>query len=171
MFLSFFKEIATRYQRRAAPQWIYLRPLIYERWKFNPWWTFWQRHHKINMCHLAFSTSFKVEYLFAYKSDSSPSQWPYMALTHRKVGNKPWSGGDICSRCYITMALKAPDFSSLKNALKKSQNLKKVLKKVLREKTSLIGYLKKLTSFLYLASAAHRVRIISKANFRMGIGL
>lgn len=69
------------------------------------------------------------------------------------------------------MALKAPDFSSLKNALKKSQNLKKVLKKVLREKTSLIGYLKKLTPFLYLASAAHRVRIISKANCKMGIGL
>ena len=69
------------------------------------------------------------------------------------------------------MALKAPDFSSLKNALKKSQNLKKVLKKVLREKTSLIGYLKKMTSFLYLASAAHRVRIISKANCKMGIGL
>ena len=63
------------------------------------------------------------------------------------------------------MALKAPDFSSLK----KSQNLKKVLKKVLREKTSLIGYLKKMTSFLYLASAAHRVRIISKGNCKMGI--
>lgn len=68
------------------------------------------------------------------------------------------------------MALKAPDFSSLKNALKKSQNLKKVLKKVLREKTSLIGYLKKLTPFLYLASAAHRVRIISKTNCKMVIG-
>ena len=69
------------------------------------------------------------------------------------------------------MALKAPYFSSLKNALKKSQNLKrKVLKKVLREKTSLIGYLKKLTTFLYLASAAHMCRIISKANCKMGIG-
>ena len=64
------------------------------------------------------------------------------------------------------MALKAPDFSSLKNALKKSQNLKKVLKKVLREKTSLIGYLKKLTQLhIELESFLRRIAKWSLALF------